>query len=192
MHKYIAIETKEDMHLYEAMITSLFSEVLHIDHTKVDTHILWIYYDHEIDISLKDVIINLSQDTLLDIRLYESYQFEHLKDLEDNRSFIEQKLKLINFNKYVYLDDHIIVMHFIKQLDKSFKAFVFKKYLDDYMMQETLKIYLESNQNMSQASKNLYIHRNTLTQRLDKFLQITGFDARKFMDGLLIYHLLII
>ena len=45
---------------------------------------------------------------------------------------------------------------------------------------------------MSQASKNLYIHRNTLTQRLDKFLQITGFDARKFMDGLLIYHLLII
>lgn len=192
MHRYIAIETKENIAPYEAMITSLFSEVLHIDQTQVNERILWIYFAHEIDISLKDVIINLSQDTLLDFRLYQSHQFESLHALEENRSFIEQKLKLINFNKYVYLDDHIIVRHFIKNLDMSFKAFVFKKYLEDHMMTETLKTYLESNQNMSQAAKNLYIHRNTLTQRLDKFQQVTGFDPRKFMDGFLIYQLLIV
>ncbi len=191
MYRYIAIETKENIDQYEQMITSLFSEVLHIDKVKVDQHILWIYFSHDIDISLKDVIINLSQDTLLDFRLYQSHYYESIHSLEDNLLFVEQKLKLINFNKYVFIDDHIIIKHFIKSLDASFKAYILKKYIDDQMMIETLKTYLETNQNMSRAAKDLYIHRNTLTQRLDKFYQVTGFDPRKFIDGFLLYSLLL-
>jgi DNA-binding PucR family transcriptional regulator len=57
-------------------------------------------------------------------------------------------------------------------------------------MQESIKIYLESNQNMSLAAKKLYVHRNTLIQRLDKFHQTTGFDVRVFSDAYLIYHLM--
>ena len=36
-------------------------------------------------------------------------------------------------------------------------------------MIDTIKVYLDSNLNMVNAAKTLYIHRNTLIQRLDKF-----------------------
>jgi carbohydrate diacid regulator len=43
---------------------------------------------------------------------------------------------------------------------------------------------------MSKASKHLYVHRNTLIQRLDKLHQVTGFDVRVFQDAYLIYQLI--
>lgn len=192
MYRYIIIETKEQISTYETMILSLFSEFIRVDQVELKDHTLCIYFAHDLDISLEDVIINLSQDTLIDFRLYESYVFSNLKILEKNRLFIEQKLKIINFNDHIYLDDHTVIAYFINSLDAEFRKQIFRKYHDDQTMIETIKTYLESNQNVSVAAKSLYIHRNTLTQRLDKFFQITSFDVKKFMDGFLIYHLLLI
>ncbi len=191
MQRFILIETKEKMEIHESMITSLFSEVLHIDHTKLEPYRLWIFFSHELDFSLKDVIINLSQDTLLDVRLYESHVYEMNYNLQGCIRFIENQFDRINFNKYTYIDNHILVKHFIHDLDDQFKSFIFQKYNEDQLMKETIKIFLESNQNISHAAKSLFIHRNTLTQRLEKFYQVTGFDPKKFMDGFLIYALLI-
>ncbi|UKI48833.1 MAG: helix-turn-helix domain-containing protein [Clostridium sp.] len=33
--------------------------------------------------------------------------------------------------------------------------------------------------NVSKASKMLYLHRNTLIYKLDRFYEITGYDIRK-------------
>jgi hypothetical protein len=192
MYRYIIIETKDNIQQYEKMITSLFSEFIHMNKIEMMEHQLVIYYAHDLDISLEDIILNLSQDTLIDFRLFESYVFNTMKELEANRSFIEQKLNLLNFNQHIYINNHILLLSFLSKLDKSFKKQIFRKYEDDHMMIETIKVYLESDQNVSVAAKALYIHRNTLTQRLDKFSQITGFDVKKFMDGFLIYQLLLI
>ena len=43
---------------------------------------------------------------------------------------------------------------------------------------------------MSRAAKNLYLHRNTLIQRLEKFYVKTGFDCRRFVEAYIIYTLL--
>ncbi|MCD4827378.1 MAG: helix-turn-helix domain-containing protein [Acholeplasmataceae bacterium] len=192
MYRYICIESKEDIKLYEATIISLFSEFINFTDIKVINHHIWMYYQHDIDVSLKDVILNLSQDTLVDFRLYQSYKYETKKSLEDHKKFMSQKLAEISFNAYAFIDDQIIVKHFINSLDQSFKYYILKKYSQNQMMIETVKIYLESNQNMSLAAKSLYVHRNTLIQRLDKFHQVTGFDVKSFTDGFLIYHLLLI
>jgi sugar diacid utilization regulator len=44
---------------------------------------------------------------------------------------------------------------------------------------------------MITASKELFIHRNTLMMRLEKFNDATGFDMKSFKDGFLMYHLFI-
>ena len=191
MYKYLIIESKSQIEQYEPMIVSLFSEFIDISDIIRKDNQLWIYYNHDIEISLKEVIINLSQDTLVDFRLYESYKYLLKEDLDRHVAFIEKKLKGINFNLYNYLDDHLILLHFIDQLDDTFKSYVFGKFIHDDMMIETIKTFLEHNQNVGYAAKALYVHRNTLTQRLDKFYQTTGFDLRKFMDGFIIYHLLL-
>lgn len=192
MYRYICIESKESIDTYEATIISLFSEFINFTDIQVINHQIWMYYEHDIDASLKDVIINLSQDTLVDFRLYQSYKYETKKSLEEHREFLCQKLAEISFNAYAYIDDQTIVKHFINSLNQTFKFYILKKYSQNQMMLETVKIYLESNQNMSVAAKALYVHRNTLIQRLDKFYQVTGFDVKSFKDGFLIYHLLLV
>jgi len=178
MFKYIIIESKSRIEQYEPMIVSLFSEFIDIKDIDVNDHQIWIYFNHTIDLSLKDIIINLSQDTLVDFRLYESHQYMSKEDLKEQSLFIKEKIAQINFNAYNYLNDRIIMLHF-------------KKFSFDQMMIETIKTFLEHGQNVGLAAKALYVHRNTLTQRLDKFFQSTGFDVRKFMDGFIIYHLLL-
>lgn len=48
----------------------------------------------------------------------------------------------------------------------------------------TVKVYLENNLNVSEASRMLYIHRNTLMYRLEKFNKMTGLECSKFDVGM--------
>ncbi|MBQ8164590.1 MAG: helix-turn-helix domain-containing protein [Clostridia bacterium] len=50
----------------------------------------------------------------------------------------------------------------------------------------TIKLFLENNQNISETSRALYVHRNTLIYRIDKFNKMTDRDCTKFEDGMLI------
>ncbi|MGE7604181.1 PucR family transcriptional regulator [Peribacillus sp. NPDC097675] len=56
---------------------------------------------------------------------------------------------------------------------------------------KTVKTYIESNSNASSAAKQLYIHRNSLQYRIDKFADKTGLDVRNFRHALAAYLLLI-
>ena len=192
MFRYIVIESKSNINIYEKTIISLFSEFMITTKIEVLERQIWIYFRQDFDTSLEDVIINLSQDTLADFRLYQSYQFDSIKSLEENRVFITEKLKSIEFNSYIFIDDHIILKHFLTSLNQPFRHHMLRKYNQDPVMLDTIKTYLESNQNMSVAAKSLFLHRNTLIQRIEKFYQATGFDIKKFIDGFLIYHLLLI
>ena len=48
---------------------------------------------------------------------------------------------------------------------------------------ETANMFFEKDLNLSDTARQLYIHRNTLTYRLDKIERITGLDLRKFDDA---------
>ena len=56
--------------------------------------------------------------------------------------------------------------------------------LDDDMI-KTIEIFFKLDLNLSEASKELYVHRNTLIYRLDKIQKYTGYDIRKFNDAAL-------
>ena len=48
----------------------------------------------------------------------------------------------------------------------------------------TVNKFFENNLNVSETSRQLYIHRNTLVYRLDKLQKMTGLDLRNFDDAL--------
>jgi hypothetical protein len=52
---------------------------------------------------------------------------------------------------------------------------------------ESMKVFLENNSNTSLAAKKLYIHRNTLQYRLDKFTDLTGINVKTFNSAITIY-----
>ncbi len=47
----------------------------------------------------------------------------------------------------------------------------------------TAEMFLEKDLNLSETSRALFIHRNTLAYRLDKIERLTGLDIRKFSDA---------
>lgn len=59
-------------------------------------------------------------------------------------------------------------------------------YLTDAEMLPTLEHFFALDCNVSDTAKQLYIHRNTLLYRLDKFKQETGLDVRNFRDAVLV------
>lgn len=54
---------------------------------------------------------------------------------------------------------------------------------DDEEMINTAEEFLQSSLNVSETSRNLFMHRNTLMYRLDKIERVTGLNIRKFSDA---------
>ena len=49
---------------------------------------------------------------------------------------------------------------------------------------ETINKFFENNLNVSETSRKLYVHRNTLVYRLEKIKKLTGLDLREFDDAI--------
>lgn len=58
-----------------------------------------------------------------------------------------------------------------------------KDIFSDQEMIDTAEEFLENSLNVSETSRKLYLHRNTLTYRLDKIERSTGLNIRKFSDA---------
>ena len=54
---------------------------------------------------------------------------------------------------------------------------------EDEEMTSTAEEFLENSLNISETSRNLFMHRNTLMYRLDKIERITGLNIRNFSDA---------
>ena len=72
-------------------------------------------------------------------------------------------------------------------LCKMFIKEIFNDNTPDQFDEETLTTihkFFENNLNVSETSRQLYIHRNTLVYRLDKLQKSTGLDLRIFEDAI--------
>ena len=58
-----------------------------------------------------------------------------------------------------------------------------KEVFEDEEMLTTAETFLQNSLNVSETSRNLYMHRNTLLYRLDKIEKATGFNLRCFSDA---------
>jgi carbohydrate diacid regulator len=115
---------------------------------------------------------------------------------EVSRSYKEAKLAL-DVGKIFYDDRRIIAYNnlgigrLIYQLPiplcKMFIKEIFDGKTPDEFDDETLTTinkFFENNLNVSETSRQLYIHRNTLVYRLDKLQKGTGLDLRVFEDAI--------
>ena len=68
---------------------------------------------------------------------------------------------------------------FIKEI---FEGKTMEDFDEDTLM--TINKFFENSLNVSQTSRELYIHRNTLVYRLDKLQKNTGLDLRVFDDAI--------
>lgn len=70
---------------------------------------------------------------------------------------------------------------------EQFLREVFKRGSIELLDQETLftiQRFFENNLNVSETSRGLFVHRNTLVYRLEKIKKLTGLDLREFDDAI--------
>lgn len=115
---------------------------------------------------------------------------ESLKELA--RSFKEAQValevvKVFDTEKAVVSYENLGIARLIYQLPttlcESFLREVFKRGSIESLDQETLftiQKFFENNLNVSETSRKLFVHRNTLVYRLDKINKLTGLDLRRF------------
>ena len=119
---------------------------------------------------------------------------EGIKDLA--RSFREAQVslevgKVFDTEKSIVSYDNLGIARLIYQLPTTlcdmFLKEVFKRGSIDNLDQETLftiQKFFENNLNVSETSRKLFVHRNTLVYRLEKIKKLTGLDLREFDDAI--------
>ena len=99
--------------------------------------------------------------------------------------------KVFDTEKNVISYDNLGIGRLIYQLPTTlcelFLNEVLKKESIDVMDSETIytiQKFFENNLNVSETSRKLFVHRNTLVYRLDKIKKLTGIDLREFDDAI--------
>jgi len=115
---------------------------------------------------------------------------EHLRSLADSYKEAQTAIdvgKVFDTEKSIINYENLGIGRLIYQLPTTlceiFLSEVFKKNSIDTLDQETLftiNKFFENNLNVSETSRKLFVHRNTLVYRLEKIKKLTGLDLREF------------
>ena len=119
----------------------------------------------------------------------------HLRELADAYKEAQVAIevgKVFDTEKTIINYENLGIGRLIYQLPTTlceiFLSEVFKKNSIDTLDQETLftiNKFFENNLNVSETSRKLFVHRNTLVYRLEKIKKLTGLDLREFDDAII-------
>lgn len=196
------IETKQEKDLNaRELLKTLFATRTRDFITAVDERSIILIHELREDEDYEDVeqVANMMKDMLnseamATVRISYGTIVSEIKQV--SKSYKEAKMAL-DVGKIFYSEKRIIAYNtlgigrLIYQLPISlcemFMHEVFGDNIPDSLDEETLTTinkFFENNLNVSETSRQLYVHRNTLVYRLEKLQKSTGLDIRKFDDAL--------
>ena len=141
------------------------------------------------------IVDMMNTEAMLDVRVAYGTIVDELKDL--SKSYKEAKMAL-EVGRIFYAEKRVIAYNtlgigrLIYQLPESLcRIFIDEifggKEVPDDLDEETLNTinkFFENNLNVSETSRQLFVHRNTLVYRIEKLEKSSGLDVRKFDDAL--------
>ena len=196
----IKITNKSDVSAYD-VIQNLFPDktkdfIININETDIA-----LVKEIRSDIEMKDldklassIVDTLSSEYYIHCMIGIGTIVVGIKDLA--RSFKEAQVamevgKVFDTEKTIVSYDNLGIARLIYQLPTTlcdmFLKEVFKRGSIESLDHETLftiQRFFENNLNVSETSRKLFVHRNTLVYRLEKIKKITGLDLREFEDAI--------
>ena len=143
---------------------------------------------------LEKIAVNIENTLKNELRIKTSIGIgtisEHLRELADSYKEAQTAIevgKVFDTEKSIMRYENLGIGRLIYQLPTTlceiFLSEIFKKSSIDCLDQETLftiNKFFENNLNVSETSRKLFVHRNTLVYRLEKIKKLTGLDLRQF------------
>lgn len=140
------------------------------------------------------IVDMMSMEVMMNVRVSYGTIVEELKDV--SKSYKEAKMaldvgKIFYAEKRVTAYNRLGIGRLIYQLPVNlchiFINEIFGANVPDELDEETLTTinkFFENNLNVSETSRQLFVHRNTLVYRIEKLAKSTGLDIRTFDDAL--------
>ena len=148
----------------------------------------------EVEKTAQVIIDMLNSEAMLIAKVAYGTIVNELKEV--SKSYKEAKMAL-DVGKIFYMEKSIIAYNtlgigrLIYQLPvnlcRIFMKEIFGDNIPDNLDDEiltTVQKFFDNNLNVSETSRQLFVHRNTLVYRIEKLHQSTGLDIRKFDDAL--------
>ena len=148
----------------------------------------------EMEETAKVMMDMLNTEAMSSVRISYGTIVNEIKQV--SKSYKEAKMAL-DVGKIFYTEKNIIAYNtlgigrLIYQLPiplcKMFMQEIFGEHMPDTFDEETLMTinkFFDNNLNVSETSRQLYVHRNTLVYRLEKLQKSTGLDIRVFDDAI--------
>jgi len=147
----------------------------------------------EEEITYHQIADTLMSELYVKITFFIGPYLENDKDLAD---YIEQITKMAE-GSFLKMDTSVIdytevypsflIEILSQQQQQQLSEWVLKEFLTDSEALETIRMFIQCNLNVSETAKNLYIHRNSLQYRIDKFYESTGIDIKQFDKAFTVY-----
>ncbi len=167
--------------LFNILYSLIGNHSKHIENKGMDIF----YHNYDNDEEIRSLFYSLSTEFMISIKGYYSRNLD-IERLNEEINLITPLLNNAEFDIYN-----------IKTIIPYFKDNNDKKMLLNYIIsnsgisKEFIKEFAECDLNVSLASKRMFVHRNTMIYKLDKFYEISGFDLRHFVDTYLLYSLIV-
>ena len=150
---------------------------------------------HEELMGIADTIVAMmNAEAMLNVRVSFGTVVQELKDV--SKSYKEAKMAL-DVGKIFYAEKNVaaystlgigrLIYQLPINLCRIFIEEIFGDNVPDDLDEETLNTinkFFENNLNVSETSRQLFVHRNTLVYRIEKLQKSTGLDLRNFDDAL--------
>jgi carbohydrate diacid regulator len=151
--------------------------------------------DNECLQTVADTIVTmLNTEALINVRVAYGTVVNELKDV--SKSYKEAKMAM-EVGRIFYAEKNVVsysalgIGRLIYQLPVNLCKIFIKEIFGDNIPEEideetmvTLNKFFENNLNISETSRQLFVHRNTLVYRIEKIQKSIGLDLRNFDDAL--------
>ncbi|ADU29707.1 PucR family transcriptional regulator [Evansella cellulosilytica] len=143
----------------------------------------------------KSIVDTIASDFYVQLSLYIGTTISSLENLRSQFSWEDRVFDIVKKvipSKNIFIEQEVIpflMMNDLTDETKKTMSEMLSPVIEDQALLDSVKVFLECNMNVSLAAKKMYMHRNTLQYRVDKFIEKTSIDIKQFPNAVAVYFM---
>lgn len=172
----------------EENIINLYNNYLYNSTSIVYKNMIISFYQKKEKMYFQEIIDSLSEDLGTRIKIFEGFRIS----LKNNLDFLKMFSIIEKYREkdYSYMNITDVILSTNTMNINTIREILLCEELKDYNFITLVREMLKNDLNVSKAANDLYIHRNTLNNKLDTIEFNTSISLRNFKGALSLYELL--
>lgn len=202
--QFTHFQLKELLHnqeQFEVALRNLFEDEVTVVWTSATAGMIIEYvedFNRKLDESFKSLVEAIMADFYVQLYFFHGTPFSNLNESKNIYNWEQSALKIgkqVLPNHHVFEQELLIpylLSSEVSELTSKMLLKTIELLREDRELLKTVKVFFECNLNTTLAAKKMFMHRNSLQYRIDKFIERTNLDIKQFPQAAAIYMLMAI